>query len=71
MLRQLCNDASDTVLIENNEMSQEWVATQSGVTLLFSMRTVLLVSSHICLSIDADTWCKRALNNMVMPMFLN
>ena len=27
MLRQLCDDASDTVLIENNGAAWEWVAT--------------------------------------------
>ena len=26
-LRQLCDDASDTALIENNVMSRKWVAT--------------------------------------------
>ena len=26
-LRQLCGDASDTVLIENNEVTRKWVAT--------------------------------------------
>ena len=27
MLQQLCDDASDTVLIENNGVTQKWVAT--------------------------------------------
>ena len=27
MLQELCNDASDTVLIENNGVASEWVAT--------------------------------------------
>ena len=41
MLRQLCDDTSDTVLIENNGVTQKWIQTHSGVTLLFQMRTVL------------------------------
>ena len=44
MLPQLCNEAGDTVLSENNGVAQKWVATHSGVTPLFSMRTESLAS---------------------------
>ena len=60
MLRQLCDDASDTVLIENNGVAPE-VTTHFQATPLFSIRTVLLVSSERCCSIDADARCKQAL----------
>ena len=42
MLRQFCN----SVLIENNEVTPEWVATHSRVSLLFPMRTESLASLH-------------------------
>ena len=60
-LRQLCNGASGTVLIENNGVARKRVATHSGVTPLFSIRIVLLASLQNCRSIDADAWCKQAL----------
>ena len=47
-LRQLCNDASDTVLKKNG------LQPQSGGTPLISMRTGLLASSQNCFSVDAD-----------------
>ena len=61
MLRQLCDEASDTVLIENNGITKNGLLPQSGATPLFSMRTISLVSSQSCRSNDADAWCKRAL----------
>ena len=42
-LRQLCDDASGTVLIESNGVTGKWVATQSGATPLFSMRTASII----------------------------
>ena len=39
-LRQFCEDASDTVLIENYGVTPDGVATHFPVTPLFSMRTV-------------------------------
>ena len=38
MLGQLCDDTSDTVLIENNESLENWFQPHS----LFSMRAALL-----------------------------
>ena len=35
----------------------------SGVTPLFSMRTVSLASSQSCRSVDADAWYKRGLKD--------
>ena len=43
-LQQLCDDASDTVLIENNGVTPEWAATYFLLTPLFSMRTESLGS---------------------------
>ena len=62
MLPQLRNEARDTVLIENNEVAQKWVATHSGVTPLFSVRTESLASLQSFRNVDADAWCKQALN---------
>ena len=64
MLQQLCNDTSDTVLIETKELPENGLQLQSGVTPLFSMRTVLLVSLQSCHNIDADAWCKQALMDL-------
>ena len=55
MLWQLCDDATENRL-----------QPQSGVTPLFSMRTVSLASSQSCCSVDADAWCKRDLNGVVI-----
>ena len=53
--------ASDIGLIvktmETNRVTPEWVATDSGVTQLISLREVWLASC----SVDADAWCKQAL----------
>ena len=45
-LQQFCYDASNTVLIENNGVAQNGLQPQSGVTLLFSRRTVSLASLY-------------------------
>ena len=34
---QLCDDVSDTALIKTNEVTSEWVAVHSGVTLFVSI----------------------------------
>ena len=47
MLRQLCDDTSDTAIVENNGVAPDWVATHFQVTPLFSMRAVLQ-SCHSC-----------------------
>ena len=64
MLRQLSDEACDSVLIENNGVTPEWVATYRYFEAipLFSMRTESQALSQSCRSIDADAWCKRALN---------
>ena len=46
MLQQLCNDASETVLIEKNGVTWKYcnpILEASGVIPLFSMTTELLV----------------------------
>ena len=45
-----CDDASNTVLIENNGVAPEWGCSNSIV----SMRTVSLASSQGCHSVDVD-----------------
>ena len=51
MLRQLCDDASDTILIENNRVTLKWGPIAFN-------ETVSLVSSQSCRSVDADAWYK-------------
>ena len=63
MLWQLCDDASNTVVIQNNRITSEWVCNP---TPLFSIRTVSLASSQSCCGIDTDAWCKRALKRPLM-----
>ena len=61
-LWELCNDASDTVLIENNGVTRKWVATPFwSDSIVFSMRTGLLASSQSGHSIYSDAWCKQIL----------
>ena len=43
-------------------MLQNRVVPHYQVSPLISMRTEALASSQICLSVDADAWCKRVLN---------
>ena len=45
-LRQLCDDANDTVLIENSGIALDRVETHFRVTPFFSMRAVSLASSQ-------------------------
>ena len=41
-------------------MEGNGVATNTGVTPLFSMKAMLQASSQYWLCVDTDTWCKRA-----------
>ena len=60
MLRQLCDDASNSVLIENNGVTPEWGCNPFlSDSQLFSMRKVSLASLQNCRS--ANAWCKRVL----------
>ena len=47
--------------LKTMESLQHGLQLQSGVTPLFSMRTVLLVSLQSCHSIEADAWNKQTL----------
>ena len=51
--RQLCDDASVTVLIENNGVAGKWVATP------FWSDSIVFNENSID---DAGAWCKRALS---------
>ena len=53
-LRQLCNDTSDSVLIETMELLENGVATYFQAIPLLSMRRELLASLQSCYSIDVD-----------------
>ena len=58
MLRQLCDDACDTALIENNGVAPEWTCNP------FSIDSIVFNENRIassCRSIQADAWCKWAL----------
>ena len=59
--RQCCDDVWDSVLIENNRVAPELVATHCQVSPLISMRTELLVSWQSCRSVDAEASCKWVL----------
>ena len=65
-LWQLSDDASDTALTENNGVFRMGLQPTCQVTLLFTMRTVSLVSSQNCHSVDADAWCRRALTSVCL-----
>ena len=54
-LRQLCDDASDSVLIATKGVTPEWGFNTFP-------RAESLASSQSCRSVDSDTWCKWALN---------
>ena len=60
MLRQICDDTSDTVLIENNGINWKWVATLFwGDSIIFNESTIAGVIS--CCSVVSDARCIRAL----------
>ena len=59
-LLQLYDNASDTVLIENNGVVPEWGCNPFRVTLVFNENSITSVIQSSG-SVDADAWCKRAL----------
>ena len=52
------------------KLLQIGVITHFQVTPLFSMRTVSLVSSQSCRSVDAHAWCKRVLRHRIFAMVI-
>ena len=66
--RQRCGNSTMTLGIlfslKTMESLQIGVATNFQETALFSMKTVLLVSSQSCRNIDSDAWCKRVLTKV-------
>ena len=66
ILQQLCHDAIDTALIENNGVPPEQGCNPFSSDFIVFNETVSLVPSQSCRSIHADAWCKRAL--MAAPM---
>ena len=64
--RQCFHKSAMTLVIlfslQTMESLERGLQPQSGATQLFSMKTILLASSQSCCSVDADAWCKRALN---------
>ena len=53
MLRPLCDDASNSVLIENNEVTQKWVATPFWSDfIVFNENNILSIITN-CRSVDA------------------
>ena len=62
--RQYCDNSAITLAIlfslKTMEVLENGLQPQSGMTSLFSMRTVSLVSSQSCCSVDADVCCKHA-----------
>ena len=64
--RQRCDNSAMKLAIlfslKTMESLKNGLQPNSGVTPLFSMRTVSLASSQSCCCIDADAGCKQALN---------
>ena len=60
-LQQLCDDARDIVINENNGVPGNWVAAPFWSDSIVFMQMVSLASLKKCGSIDSDNWCKRAL----------
>ena len=57
MLGQICDDASDTVLIENNGVAPDWGCnTFSSDIIVFNENSIITECRH------ADARCKRPLN---------
>ena len=63
--RQHCNNCvmSPAILfsLKTTESIKNGFQPQSGLTPLFSMRTISLTSLQRCLSNDVDAWCEQAL----------
>ena len=70
--RQRCDNSLMMLAILFSLKTMESLANilqpHSGATPLFSMRTELQASSQSCRSVDADAWCKRALNDVMEPV---
>ena len=47
--------------LKTMELLENWLQPHSGVTPLFSLRTVSLASSQSCWSVDTDAWYKWGL----------
>ena len=48
MLQQLCYDASDTVLIENNGVARKWVATPFwSYSIVFNENTIASIIAEL------------------------
>ena len=61
MLRELCDNASDPVLIENNVVVPEWDCNSfSSDSIVFNENSIASVITE-CRSVEADAWYKRAL----------
>ena len=59
-LRQLCDDARDTVLIENNGATSVWVCNLfSSDSIAFNDNSITIVTAELS---NVDAWRKRALN---------
>ena len=61
MMQQLCDDANDSVLIENNGVAPECHCNPFSGNSIVSMRTESLGSWQSCRSVESGAWCKWAL----------
>ena len=63
MLWQLCDDASDTVLIENNGVARKWVAIPFwSNSVVFNDSSITSVIAELSQRwLWPDTWCKQGL----------
>ena len=72
-LRQLCDDTSDSVLIENNEIAPDWGCNAFQAAPLFFNNNRITSVITWC-SVDAVAWCKQALSfqshNSPLPLMI-
>ena len=58
---QGCNNSAILFSLKSMGSLENWVKPHSGLTPLFPIKTVSLVSLQSCRSTDSDAWCKWAL----------
>ena len=72
MLQQLCNDTSNTVLIEINVDAWKWAATPFwSDSFVFNDNRIASVIAEFCRSVDADACCKWTLKKYHLWLIFN
>ena len=80
MLQQLCNDASDTVLIEKNRLQShsgdQWSQRDTlwwsdSIVFNDNDNRIASVIAEFCRSVYADAWCKWTLKKYYLWLIFN